>query len=442
MGGRRRAEGPFRRAGAARARSSKGHGRSTYRARACSVEVAQAHSAARQPTRAASRRVNAGGVRGWLSRALDGGTHDAVPPAAPAAWERLLPPTGTVSAARPRPDAGAGDEARTAPGRAGARASRARPPVGGTPRRRVPRRARRFLGDARFVWGPEGLSEADARLLGEVAGRRVLEIGAGAAQCSRWLLGAGRRPRALDLSRRCCATARRIGRGAGLDVPLVQADAARLPFADASFDLACSAYGGVPFVADSAAVMREVARVLRPGGRWVFSVTHPVRWAFPDDPGPGGLVARDSYFDRTPYVEQDDHGRRDLRRAPPHPGRPGPGDRRRRLPAGRPGRAGVAGRTPPGPGAAGARCGAGCPRHRDLRLREALAPSPPPIPHPRCVRTTVRVPTRATSDTRHLPSLCPNNRAGTDAGHFGHNGRKGGSGGEPARRRRPPSGVD
>jgi hypothetical protein len=32
-------------------------------------------------------------------------------------------------------------------------------------------------------------------------------------------------------------------------------------------------------------------------------VTHPVRWAFPDDPGPAGLVVARSYFDRTPYVE-------------------------------------------------------------------------------------------------------------------------------------------
>jgi SAM-dependent methyltransferase len=88
----------------------------------------------------------------------------------------------------------------------------------------------------------------------------------------------------------------------------VQADAAALPFAAASFDLACSSYGGVPFVADSARVMREVARVLRPGGRWVFSVSHPVRWAFPDDPTEAGLVAGSSYFDRTPYVEQDDRG--------------------------------------------------------------------------------------------------------------------------------------
>ena len=53
----------------------------------------------------------------------------------------------------------------------------------------------------------------------------------------------------------------------------------------------------------------EVARVLRPGGRWVFSVTHPVRWCLPDDPGPAGLTVTRSYFDRRAYVEQDDSGR-------------------------------------------------------------------------------------------------------------------------------------
>lgn len=100
----------------------------------------------------------------------------------------------------------------------------------------------------------------------------------------------------------------RIG---GSDVPavrLVEADAGVLPFRDGSFDLACSAYGAVPFVADPVQVFREVHRVLRPGGRWVFSVTHPVRWAFPDEPGPEGLSVASSYFDRTPYVEQDEQG--------------------------------------------------------------------------------------------------------------------------------------
>jgi SAM-dependent methyltransferase len=173
-----------------------------------------------------------------------------------------------------------------------------------------------FLGDGRFVWGPEGLDEAEAALLGPAAGLRgrpVLEIGAGAAQCSRWLAAQGALPVALDLSHRQLQHARRIDEearqdGAAAPLPLVQADAGFLPFADASFDLACSAYGALPFAADTARVQREVRRVLRPGGRWVFSVTHPVRWAFPDEPGEEGLTAVSSYFDRTPYVEQDDRG--------------------------------------------------------------------------------------------------------------------------------------
>jgi SAM-dependent methyltransferase len=166
----------------------------------------------------------------------------------------------------------------------------------------------RFLGDADFLWGPEGLREGTARLLGEVRGRRVLEIGCGAAQCSRWLAGQGAHPVAFDISAAQLAEATRLNAATGTTVSLVQADAQVLPFTDASFDLACSAYGGVPFVADSAGVMREVARVLRPGGRWVFSTTHPFRWCFRDDPGPGGLVVESSYFDRRAYVEQDDEG--------------------------------------------------------------------------------------------------------------------------------------
>ncbi|WP_314173033.1 class I SAM-dependent methyltransferase [Streptomyces winkii] len=171
-----------------------------------------------------------------------------------------------------------------------------------------------FLGDARFVWCPEGLDEAKARLLGPASAlrdRRVLEVGSGAAQCSRWLAAQGALPVALDLSHRQLQHALRIGdgRGGGAGFPLVEADAGALPFADGAFDMACSAFGALPFVADPVRVLREVRRVLRPGGRWVFSVTHPLRWALPDEPGPEGLTVLSSYFDRTPYVEEDERGR-------------------------------------------------------------------------------------------------------------------------------------
>lgn len=165
-----------------------------------------------------------------------------------------------------------------------------------------------FLGAADFVWCPERLREEDARLLGPVDGRRILEVGCGAAMCSRWLAVRGARPVAFDVSGGMLGHARRLAAATGVDVPLAQADAQFLPFASATFDLAFTAFGAVPFVADSARLMREVARVLRPGGRWVFAVTHPIRWIFPDDPGPGGLIADTSYFDRTPYVEFDEAG--------------------------------------------------------------------------------------------------------------------------------------
>ncbi len=165
-----------------------------------------------------------------------------------------------------------------------------------------------FLGDRRFVWGPEGLDEADARLLGEVAGRRVLEIGCGAGQCGRWLVAQGAHAVGLELSWRQLSHSRRLDDKTRVLLPAVHADAGRLPFADRSFDLACSSYGALPFVADVSVVLREIARVLRPAGRFVFSVSHPVRWSFPDDPGDAGLVADRSYFDRRAYVEQDDDG--------------------------------------------------------------------------------------------------------------------------------------
>ncbi len=161
-----------------------------------------------------------------------------------------------------------------------------------------------FLGDAAFVWGPEGWTEAELDLLGVRDGMTVLEIGAGGAQCSRWLAAHHAvRVVASDLSAGMLRTAAGIDRAGGTSLPLLQCDGTALPLADASVDRVFTAYGVVPFVADSGLVLREAARVLRPGGRFVFSTTHPVRWAFPDVPGPEGLTASTSYFDRTPYVE-------------------------------------------------------------------------------------------------------------------------------------------
>ncbi|TDE90402.1 class I SAM-dependent methyltransferase [Occultella glacieicola] len=169
-----------------------------------------------------------------------------------------------------------------------------------------------FLGAADFCWCPEGLREERAGLLGptaELASRSVLEVGAGAAQCSRWLRSRGvTNVVATDVAAGMLSAAADLDAATGIRVPTVLADARDLPFADDSFDVVFTAFGALPFVPDAGRVHAEAARVLRPGGSWVFSVTHPLRWAFPDDPSAGGLTAVRSYFDRTPYVETDDAG--------------------------------------------------------------------------------------------------------------------------------------
>lgn len=168
------------------------------------------------------------------------------------------------------------------------------------------------LGDAELTWGPEGWTEADLSLLGPVDGRDVLEVGAGAAQGGRWCAAQGARVVATDLSSGMLAVGRRIDAtrpDAPAPTAYLQCDGAHLPFADASFDVLFTAHGVLAFVPDAAGTLAEWARVLRPGGRCVFSLPHPVRWIFPDAPGEDGLVARYSYFDRDAYVEETAEGR-------------------------------------------------------------------------------------------------------------------------------------
>ena len=114
----------------------------------------------------------------------------------------------------------------------------------------------------------------------------------------------------VDISSGMLRQAARTAAAAGYqNFELRQADARQLPYPDQSFDLVYNGYMlDLMSLGDIRAVLAEFHRVLRPGGRLVFSVTHPIRWAFPDEPGPEGLSVSGSYFDRTPYVEQDDTG--------------------------------------------------------------------------------------------------------------------------------------
>lgn len=98
-------------------------------------------------------------------------------------------------------------------------------------------------GDKAMTWGLWRIPEAELGVLGEVAGKDVLELGCGAARWSIALARRGARPVGLDLSPRQLAHARRLMREAGVAFPLVEASAEAVPLPDASFDLVFCDWG-------------------------------------------------------------------------------------------------------------------------------------------------------------------------------------------------------
>ena len=126
-----------------------------------------------------------------------------------------------------------------------------------------------------MAWGTYSTPESELRVLGDVSGLDVLELGCGAAQWSVALSGLGARVVGMDASGRQLAHARRRMSELGQTVPLVQGSATDLPFPPASFDVVFCDHGAMSFT-DPYLTVPEAARVLRPGGLLAFSHTSPL----------------------------------------------------------------------------------------------------------------------------------------------------------------------
>ena len=128
---------------------------------------------------------------------------------------------------------------------------------------------------------------------------RVLDIGCGEGQISRLAERGGARSVGLDPTWAQLVVANRRGGGPRY----LQGEAGRLPFGDATFDavVACLVFEHID---DVDAAIAELARVLGPGGRFVFFLNHPLL----QTPNSGWIddhILMEQYWRIGPYLIED-----------------------------------------------------------------------------------------------------------------------------------------
>ena len=135
-----------------------------------------------------------------------------------------------------------------------------------------------------FRAGGSTLREEERELLGDVAGLRVVHLQCNAGQDTLSLARLGADVLGVDISDEAVEFARRLAEESGVAARFERADVydwlERAAREGERFDLAFSSYGAVPWLSDLRAWGAGIARVLRPGGRFVLAEFHPVLGMF------------------------------------------------------------------------------------------------------------------------------------------------------------------
>lgn len=136
-------------------------------------------------------------------------------------------------------------------------------------------------------------------LAGDVAGRHILDVGCGSGPLSAALRDRGAIMSGFDLSSAMIELARRR---LGENVDLRVADLAEpLPYADAAFDDVMASLV-LHYLQDWTEPLAELRRVLKPGGRLILSVNHPIVYQ--------ALNPDADYFDVTEFSFDAEHAGR------------------------------------------------------------------------------------------------------------------------------------
>ena len=142
------------------------------------------------------------------------------------------------------------------------------------------------------VYGTDGRMVREITALGDVAGWRILEVGAGTGRDAVALARAGAEVLTLDYVAGSLHLTVKAATGGGVTVNPVCGDGLAAPFADETFDVVFH-QGLLEHFRDPHPLLRDNVRLLKPGGHLVVDV--PQRWHY-YTAGKQILIALDRWF--------------------------------------------------------------------------------------------------------------------------------------------------
>ena len=149
--------------------------------------------------------------------------------------------------------------------------------------------------------GGETLFAEEVELLGDLTGKRVVHVQCNSGQDSLCIARLGAEVLGVDFSDEAIGFARRLSQESGIPARFELGEAVSwMSTTEERFDVAFASYGVTTWIKDLDAWARGVARILRPGGRFVYVEFHPLCWSL----GPAiDLRGGDDYFQAVPFLE-------------------------------------------------------------------------------------------------------------------------------------------
>lgn len=159
-----------------------------------------------------------------------------------------------------------------------------------------------FYNHEAFLRGENTLREIELNLLGKVEGKSILHLQCHFGQDTLSLARMGATVTGIDLSDDSIALAKQTAQDLQLKAEFICCDLYDTPETlNNSFDMVFTSYGTIGWLPDIKRWASVVARVLKPGGRFVFTEFHPVVWMYDND----FTHVQYSYFNHEPIVESN-----------------------------------------------------------------------------------------------------------------------------------------